>query len=31
VNGAIRQINRVMYGYQDYCVIAEPALSGVLR
>ncbi len=31
VNGAIRQINRVLYGYQDYCVIAEPALSGVLR
>lgn len=24
VNGAIRQINRVMYGFQDYCVIAEP-------
>jgi len=31
VNGAIRQINRMMYGYQDYCVIAEPALNGVSR
>ena len=26
VNGSIRQLNRLVYGFQDYCIIAEPAV-----
>lgn len=26
VNGSIRQLNRLVYGFQDYCIIAEPAI-----